>query len=208
MRLENAPSNTFEGIVLTQPCVGGSLGINRGFSSLAYMMGWQWLKPKVESRTIWHTPTKWNRFGGILTKIKGVNTDCAREDLCPLSAVQWWACELPSKSCPGCMSRREMFSLTKNYILTSDRKLSGVQVFKWWPQRMALGHQKVQKEIPLPVWLQKVGLSPFSWARARMKHYSRLWSGRKLSPKAAVTPKVTFEWWDFSAHLVVSFWWM
>lgn len=41
MRLEKAPSNTFEGIILTQLCVGGSLGINRGFSSLVYMMGRQ-----------------------------------------------------------------------------------------------------------------------------------------------------------------------
>ena len=41
MRLEKAPSNIFKGIILTQPCVGEPLEINRGFSPLAYMMGWQ-----------------------------------------------------------------------------------------------------------------------------------------------------------------------
>lgn len=39
MRLEKAPSNIVRGIISTQPCVGEPLGINRGFSPLAYMMG-------------------------------------------------------------------------------------------------------------------------------------------------------------------------
>lgn len=95
-----------------------------------------------------------------MTKIRGVNTDRALEDLCPLSAGEQRVCKAfpPNPPHPECQG--EVLSVTKHGILASARQPSGVLVFREWPQRMAWEHEKVHKETPLPAGLQDMGLNP------------------------------------------------